>query len=100
MGISRDEGLFGRRPVFKNIKELVDSYAEPFVDKTGRINGYALCNLDEVGVDWRNSKRNLWKLERFLIEIKHTQFRMGEKRYQAASAVYQTTGHKKQPYWC
>lgn len=99
VAISRDEGLFGRKPMFKNMREMVDSYAEPYVDKTGRITGYGLCHLDETGTNWRASKRNLWKLEKHLIELKHSKFKMSDRRYKKASQVYQTTGHQKQPFW-
>jgi hypothetical protein len=99
IGISRDEGLFGRRPIFKTIKALVDSYADPYVDKTGRIIGYALADLDQTGTDWRFSNRNLWKLERYLIEIKHSQFHMGVKRYKKALETFHSSGHRRKPYW-
>jgi hypothetical protein len=99
VAISRDEGLFGRKAVFQNIRALVDSYAEPYVDKTGRIIGYALCDLDESNTNWRYSNRNLWKLEKYLVDLKHSKFKMSERRYQKASQVYQSTGHKKQSYW-
>jgi len=99
IAISRDEGLHGRKPVFKNIRELVDSYAEPYVDGSGRIKGYALCHLDDSGTDWRGSRRNLWKLEKYLRDLKHSKFHMTERRYKQALTCYQTIGHKKQPYW-
>ena len=79
---SRDPGLHGRKPVFGTLRELVDSYAEPYIDFSGRIVGYAVCDLADLGnYDWRLSERNVWKVERFLIHIPHRRFRMSNKRY-------------------
>jgi hypothetical protein len=46
---SRDPGLHGRKPVFHTLRELVDSYAEPFIDFSGRIVGFGVCNLADLG---------------------------------------------------
>jgi hypothetical protein len=79
---SRDPGLHGRKPVFQTLRHLVDSYAEPYIDFSGRIVGYALCDLAGLGnYDWRLSKRNVWKVERFLISIPHRRFHMSNRRY-------------------
>ena len=79
---SRDPGLHGRKPVFSTLRELVDSYADPYVDFAGRIVGYGVCNLTDLGAyNWRFSSRNVWKVERFLIEIPHRRFLMSNKRY-------------------
>lgn len=99
IGKSRDEGLHGRHPQFKNIRELVKSYFDPYVDGEGRITGYALANLDDIGVNWRSSSRNLWKAERYLCDIKHTKIHMSERAYQKALANYRSDGHKKQASW-
>ena len=80
---SRDPGLHGRRPVFSTLRQLVDSYAAPYVDFSGRIVGFGTCNLADLGsYDWRLSRRNVWKVERFLIQIPHRPFHMAEKQYQ------------------
>lgn len=80
---SRDPGLHGRRPVFRTLRALVDSYADPYVDFNGRITGFGVSNLEELGnYDWRFSLRNVWKVERFLIKMPHQPFHMAEKRYQ------------------
>src|SRR2546428_4199406 len=42
---SRDPGLFGRKPVFRSIRDLVWSYFDPYIDMTGRINGYGVFDL-------------------------------------------------------
>src|SRR4051812_40703447 len=69
---SRDLGLHGRRPVFRTLRELAWSYFDTYVDKTGRITGYGLGNLYELGnYDWRFSPKNVWKVERYLQEIPH-----------------------------
>jgi hypothetical protein len=79
---SRDPGLHGRKPVFDTLRKLVQSYAEPYIDFSGRIVGYALCDLADLGnYDWRLSERNVWKVERFLIHIPHRRFHMSNKRY-------------------
>lgn len=79
---SRDPGLHGRKPVFDTLRELVDSYAEPYVDFSGRIVGFGVCNLADLGnYDWRLSERNVWKVERFLIEMPHRRFHMPNQRY-------------------
>lgn len=79
---SRDPGLHGRKPVFGTLHELVDSYADPYVDLSGRIIGFGVCDLVDLGgYDWRLSDRNVWKVERFLIEMPHRPFRMSNRRY-------------------
>ena len=82
VGRSRDKGLHGRKPVFRNLRQLVWSYFEPYVDLSGRITGYGLTNLYELGnYDWRFSSRNLWKVENHLREIPHKSLRTSDKRY-------------------
>lgn len=89
VGRSRDPGLHGRRPVFRTLRELVDSYADPFVDLSGRIVGYGVCCLDDLGrYDWRFSERNMWKVQDHLCEMPHRRYRMGERRYQLWLARY------------
>ena len=80
---SRDTGLNGRKPVFRNLRQLVWSYFDPYVDMSGRITGYGLTNLYELGnYDWRFSPRNLWKVENHLREIPHKQLKSSDRRYQ------------------
>jgi len=79
---SRDPGLHGRKPVFGTIRELVDSYADPFVDLTGRIVGFGVYDLADLGnYDWRFSERNVWRVQRALIEMPHRRFHMTNQRY-------------------
>ena len=86
---SRDLGLHGRRPVFKNLRHLAWSYFDPYVDTTARITGYGVASLYELGdYDWRFSPRNVWKVERHLQEIPHRRLRSSERRYRALLARY------------
>jgi hypothetical protein len=79
---SRDTGLHGRKPIFRNLRQLVWSYFDPYIDMTGRITGYGLTSLYELGnYDWRFSSRNLWKVENHLREIPHTPLKSSDKRY-------------------
>lgn len=82
---SRDEGLHGRRPVFRTIAALVRTYMDPYVDGEGRVVGYGTTNLDElVRVDWRLASHNVWAVERALIAMPHTPIRMPADRYRRA----------------
>ncbi len=79
---SRDAGLHGRRPVFRSIRDMVWSYFDPYVDFTGRITGYALVDLRDLGgYDWRLNRRSMWKLERYLIEVPHRPLCSSDARY-------------------
>jgi len=80
---SRDLGLHGRRPVFRSVRDLAWSYFDPYVDETGRITGYGVGNLDELGgYDWRFSERNVWKVERYLQRIPHRALKSSDERYE------------------
>jgi hypothetical protein len=86
---SRDLGLHGRRPVFRSLRHLAYSYFDPYVDETGRITGYGLSSMYELGgYDWRFSKKNVWKVERHLQEIPHKPLDASERRYQQLLARY------------
>ncbi|HSB09729.1 MAG TPA: hypothetical protein VLM38_09620 [Blastocatellia bacterium] len=94
---SRDIGLHGRKPVFRTVRDLVLSYFEPYVDKTGRITGYGITNLHELGsYDWRFSMRNVWKVERHLQDIPHSQIRSSDERYEKLRRRY-LAFHKENP---
>ena len=82
---SRDAGLHGRKPVFRSVRDLVMTYVEPYVDFTGRLEGYGVGNLyDLKDYDWRFSTKNVWKVERYLIDIPHKKYRMSARRYRRA----------------
>src|SRR5215212_8928177 len=86
---SRDPGLHGRKPLFATPRALALSYAEGYVDHTGRIKGYAVIDLRVLDpYDWRLSDKNLWKVEQLLIDWPHRPivssdrlFRIRHKRY-------------------
>ena len=82
VGRSRDPGLHGRKPVFGNLRALVQSYAAPFVDFSGRIIGFGVYDLADLPRhDWRFSTRSVWCVERALIAMPHQRFRMPEQEY-------------------
>ena len=86
---SRDKGLHGRKPLFRSLRDLTWSYFEPYVDFSGRIKGYGLANLYELGnYDWRFAPKNMWAVERFLIDIPHRRIRVPQKRIRLMRARY------------
>jgi hypothetical protein len=86
---SRDIGLHGRKPVFRTVRDLVMSYFDTYIDKTGRITGYAEASLYDLGnYDWRFSPRNVWRVERFLQEIPHREIRSSDARYERVRRRY------------
>jgi hypothetical protein len=80
---SRDLGLHGRKPVFRTVRDLVMSYYDAYVDKTGRITGYGIANLNEDlgSYDWRFSTKNVWRVERLLQDMPHRQINSSNARY-------------------
>jgi hypothetical protein len=87
---SRDLGLHGRKPVYRSLRDLAWSYFDPFVDFTGRLKGYGLANLYDLGdYDWRFSARKMLKIEDHLRAIPHTRLFSSEKRYRKLLARYQ-----------
>lgn len=92
---SRDPGLFGRKPVFRTIRDLVFSYVDGYVDHTGRITGYGVLDLRTVGgVDWRLSERNVWRIQDVLIDLPHTPLRTSDRRYARWHARYERYKHR------
>jgi len=86
---SRDPGLHGRKAVFRSARDLARSYLDPYVDFTGRITGYAVADLRELGdYDWRLSERNVWKVEQWLIDYPHKRLVMSDTRYRELHARY------------
>ena len=80
---SRDIGLHGRKPIFRSLRDLVWSYFDPYIDMTGRIKGYALTSLYELGnYDWRFNVRNMHKIEDHLRAIPHKKLRSSDRRYE------------------
>src|SRR5882724_1750548 len=90
IGRSRDIGLHGRKPLFRSLRDLTWSYFDPYVDFSGRIKGYGLTNLSELGnYDWRFSPRNMSKIENHLRQLPHQRLRSSDRRYEQLLARYQ-----------
>ncbi len=90
IGRSRDIGLHGRKPVYRSLRDLAWSYFDPFVDFSGRLKGYALTSLYELGgYDWRFSPRHMRKIEDHLRAIPHREIRSSEQRYEKLLARFQ-----------
>jgi hypothetical protein len=89
IGRSRDIGLHGRKPRYRTLRDLVWSYFDPYVDLSGRIKGYGLTSLYDLGnYDWRFSPRNMTKIENHLRELPHQRLRSSENRYEQLLARY------------
>lgn len=89
LGRSRAFGLGGRKPVFRSIRDLVMSYYDPFIDQTARITAYGLADLRDIPkCDWRFSARNVWKVERYLIDLPHKKLRASTRRYRRMLKKY------------
>ena len=97
---SRDEGLHGRPARYRSLRDLVWSYYDPYVDKSGKIKGYQLAHLDDCGADWRASKRNVWKAEQYLIDLKHRPLKSSKARYKKLLRNYLRRGPMpRQKHW-
>ena len=89
IGRSRDIGLHGRRPLFRSLRDLTWSYFDPYVDFSGRIKGYGVTSLYELGnYDWRFSPRKMTKIEDHLRAIPHRKLRSSDIRYERLLARY------------
>ncbi len=107
---SRDPGLHGRKAVFPTARALALSYVDEYVDFSGRLTGYAVVDLRALGdYDWRLSEKNIWKVERYLLEYPHRPirtpnerinrlrkyYRAYRSRYPALKPVYGYTGRAR-----
>jgi hypothetical protein len=100
IGRSSLDGLNGRVAKFRSLRDLAWSYYEPYVDETGKITEYLLANLDDSVTDWRFSKKNVWKAEKYLIGLKHLPLKSSELRFKKVAAEFQKHGHPlKKNYW-
>ena len=101
---SRDPGLHGRKPVFASPRALALSYVEPYVDFTGRVTAYAVIDLQRLmgRYDWRLSERNVWKVERMLLQFPHRPIASSDRRIDRLRAWYrayrETHGRKPTAY--
>jgi hypothetical protein len=99
---SRDPGLHGRRPVFRTARALALSYVDPYVDFTGRITGYTVVDLRVLdGYDWRLSTRNVWRVERMLLDAPHRPIRSSDARINRLRARYREfrAAHGRKPIY-
>jgi hypothetical protein len=86
---SRDPGLHGRKPVFDTPRALARSYLDTYVDITGRIEAFAVVDLRDLGgYDWRLSRRNVWRVEQWLIDYPHRPLGISDRRYAELHARY------------
>ncbi len=87
---SRDVGLHGRKAVYRSLRDLAWTYFDPFVDFTGRLKGYGLTSLYELGdYDWRFSPRRMLKIEEHLRAIPHKRMHSSDTRYQKLFKKYE-----------
>jgi hypothetical protein len=96
---SRDPGLHGRKPVFATPRALALSYFDEYIDLTGRIKAYGVCDLRVLGnYDWRLSEKSVWKVEQLLIDWPHRPIASSDRRVDALRRRYraflETHGYK------
>jgi hypothetical protein len=99
---SRDPGLHGRKPVFRSLRALAESYFEPYIDYTGRVTGYSVVDLKVMEpFDWRFSQRNVWAVERMLLKLPHRRIRRSLRRVRQERKRYRDylTKHRKKPLY-
>ena len=87
---SRDPGLHGRKPLFATPRALALSYADPYVDYTGRVTGYAVVNVGREmnGYEWRLAETNIWKVERMLLDYPHRRIKTSDRRFRQLRKWY------------
>ena len=86
---SRDPGLHGRRPVFRSVRALVASYIDAYVDASGSVTGYGVFDLRQATpYDWRFADKNMWALERMLIDLPHRAIKVPRARVRKMRARY------------
>ena len=80
---SRDRGLHGRKAVYRSLRALALSYFDPFVDFTGRLKGYGVTSLYELGnYDWRFSPRKMTRIENHIRAMPHKPIHSSDRRYE------------------
>jgi hypothetical protein len=96
VGKSRLIGMHGRAPKFKSLRALAMSYFEPFVHReSAKAIGFRVVNLNESGSDWKFAKRNLWKLESFVVDPKHIPLNTSDRLQKKYYERLLKHGHKK-----
>ena len=78
---SRDPGLHGRKPRFATPRALALSYADEYIDFTGRVKAYGVVDLRVLEpYDWRLSEKNVWKVEQVLLDWPHRPIVYSDRR--------------------
>jgi hypothetical protein len=86
---SRDPGLHGRKPLFATPRALALSYADEYIDFTGRVKAYGVVDLRILKpYDWRLSDKNVWKVEQMLIDWPHRPIRTSDEKTDALRSRY------------
>jgi hypothetical protein len=99
---SRDPGLHGRKPLFRSLRALAESYFDPYIDYTGRVTGYSTVHLRVMGsFDWRFSRRNVWAVEKTLLGLPPRKIKRSLKRVRRERAKYRAylAKYKKKPLY-
>ena len=101
---SRDPGLHGRKPIFATPRALALSYVESYIDFTGRVKAYAVVDLRVMDdYDWRLSPRNVWKVERMLLDWPHRTIASSDRNAEAMRRRYrafrEAHGYKPWKYY-
>jgi hypothetical protein len=99
---SRDPGLHGRKPAFRSPRALAESYCDPYVDLTGMVKGYSVVDLKVMGgYDWRFSPRNVWAVEKMLLELPQLPIKRSRARVRRERAKYRAylAKYKKKPLY-
>lgn len=86
---SRCPGLHGRKPVFRSLRDLARSYQAPFIDTTGRVQGFGVLDLRRLPTGrWRLDPGNVFHVEDALNDNRHhrlptpeTEFRRWKARF-------------------
>lgn len=100
VGVSRDIGLHGRKPVFQDIESLARSYAIPYIDHRADLESYGVLDLRNVSPHWRSTKNNVWYIEEALRDIHHHNIRLPSPTVRAWRERYRRFKEKhptKQP---
>ena len=101
---SRDPGLHGRKPMFATPRALALSYADEYIDFTGRVKAYGVVDLRVMEpYDWRLSEKNVWKVEQMLIDWPHRRIRTSDEKTDALRRRYrafrEAHGYKPWKYY-
>jgi hypothetical protein len=86
---SRCPGLHGRKPVFRDLPSLVRSYMAPYIDQTGRVQGYGILDLRKLPTGrWRLDWGNVFHVEGALNANRHTRLPTPEPEFRKWKARF------------